>query len=78
MPEGTTALVEEKDESLTQAGKEYCETRRRPAHIETLQVLFAQQSSSAVTDAAVASVKNQDARPLRDERTKIHVGKIEA
>ncbi|UCE64623.1 MAG: hypothetical protein JSU59_05680 [Nitrospirota bacterium] len=70
VPEGTTALVEEKSESLTQAGKEYCEKRRRPVNIETLQVLFAQQSSSAVTDAAVASVKNQDARPQRDERTK--------
>jgi hypothetical protein len=70
VPEGTTALVEEKDESLTQAGKDYCEKRRRPAGIETLQVMFAQQSSSAVNDAAVASVKNQDIRSQRDEKTK--------
>jgi hypothetical protein len=70
VPEGTTALVEEKDESLSQAGKEYCQKRRRPASIETLRVMFAQQSSSAVADAAIASVKNQEARPQRDERTK--------
>ena len=69
-PEGTKALVEEKDDSLTEAGKEYCQVRRRPASLETLRVMFAQQTSSAVTEAAVASVKNQDARPLRDERTK--------
>lgn len=70
VPEGTTALVEGKDESLTQAGKEYCQKRRRPASIETLRVIFAQQSSSAVGDAAIASLKNQEARPQRDERTK--------
>ena len=70
VPEGTTALVEEKGEMLTDAGKEYCTKRRRPANIITLQVLYAQQSSPAVTEAAVASVKNQDARPEREERTK--------
>ena len=70
VPEGTTALVEENGEGLTQAGKDYCQKRRRPVHLETLRVMFAQQSSSAITDAAVASVKNQDARPQRDEKTK--------
>ncbi len=70
VPEGATALVEEKDDSLTEAGKEYCQKRRRPASLETLRVMFAQQTSSAVTEAAVASAKNQDARPERDERTK--------
>jgi len=70
VPEGTTALVEEHDESLTQAGMEYCQKRSRPASIETLRVMFAQQSSSAVADAVVASSKNSDARPQRDERTK--------
>ena len=70
VPEGTTALVEEHGEDLTQAGKEYCQKRRRPANMETLRVMFVQQSSSAMTDAAVASVKNHEARPLRDEKTK--------
>jgi hypothetical protein len=70
VPEGTTALVEEKNESLTQAGMDFCKKRRRPASIETLQVMFAQQTSSAVTDAVVASVKNQDTRSQRDENTK--------
>jgi len=70
VPEGTTALVEEKDESLTQAGMDYCKKRRRPASIETLQVMFAQQSSSAVNDAAVASIKNHEIRFQRDENTK--------
>lgn len=69
VPEGTTALVE-KDESLTEAGKEYCQKRGKSVGLETLRVIFAQQTSSAVTEAAVASVKNQDARPIRDERTK--------
>jgi hypothetical protein len=70
VPDGTTALVEEQGERLTQAGKEYCQKRRRPASIDTLQVMFAQQSSSALADAVVASNKNQDTRPQRDERTK--------
>ena len=69
VPEGTTALVEQ-DGNLTQTGKEYCEKRRRPASIETLKVMFAQQSSSAVVEAVVASIKNQDSRPQRDEKTK--------
>lgn len=69
-PKGTLPLVEEQGEGLTQAGKEYCEKRRRPANIETLRVLFAQQSSSAIADAAVASIKNQEFRPQRDEKTK--------
>jgi len=69
-PEGTTALVEEKGESLTQAGMEYCQKRRRSAGIETLQVIFAQQTSSAVNNAVVASIKNHEARSQRDENTK--------
>lgn len=70
VPDGATPLVEEQDGNLTKEGIEYCEKRRRPAILDTLQVMFAQQTSSAVKEAAVASVKNQDARPQRDERTK--------
>ena len=42
VPEGTTALVEEHGGGLTQAGKDYCQKRRRPVHMETLRVMFAQ------------------------------------
>ena len=70
VPEGATALVEEHDDSLTPAGLDYCKKRGKDAHVETIRVLFAQQSSSAVTDAAVASVKNHDVRQARDEKTK--------
>ena len=70
VPEEATALVEENDDSLTTAGQEYCKKRGKPAHIESIRVLFAQQSSSAVTDAAAASVINQDKREARDEKTK--------
>lgn len=70
VPAGTTALVEEHDDSLTAAGKDYCQKRLRPASLETLRVMFVQQSSSAMADAAMASVRNQETRQERNEKTK--------
>ena len=70
IPDGATPLVEEHDDSLTAAGKSYCEKRAKPVSIESIRVLFAQQSSSAVTEAATASVRNQEALQERSEKTK--------
>lgn len=70
VPSGTTVLVEEHDQSLTHAGKEFCQNRALQAHIESIRVAYAQQSSSAITDAAEASIKNQETRAKREEQTK--------
>ena len=70
VPDGATALVEEHDDSLTEAGKEYCKRRGFNPHLESIRVLCGRQNSDAVTDAAIASVRNQEIRLDRDARTK--------
>ncbi len=70
VPAGTTPLIEENDNSLTGAGKTYCKNRCLPLHPESIRVKFAQQSSDAVGEAAVATVRNQEIRLERDAKTK--------
>lgn len=70
IPAGATPLIEENDDSLTEAGKAYCKLRGLAIHPESIRVKFAQQSSDAVGEAATASVKNQEVRLDRDAKTK--------
>ena len=70
VPAGTTALTEEHDESLTEAGKEYCHHHRLNPHSESIRVQYGQQSSYAVGDAIQASIKTQETRLDRDAKAK--------
>ena len=70
VPAGATPLLEEHDDSLTEAGKTYCTIRGLTPHPESIRVKFAQQSSDAVGEAAAATVRNQEVRLDRDAKTK--------
>lgn len=70
VPAGTTPLTEEKDGSLTDAGKKYCEGQKLHPHPETIRVIYGQQSSYAVVNAVEASIKNQESRMVRDSQSK--------
>lgn len=70
VPAGTTALTEEHDASLTEAGKQFCEHRKLNPHPESIRVIFEQQSSYAVVGALEASIKNQETRLDRDAKAK--------
>ncbi len=70
VPDGTTALIEEKDDILTDAGKDYCKCRGFNPHIESIRVLYARQTSDVANEAVAASVRNQEIRLDRDARTK--------
>ncbi len=70
VPAGATPLIEEHDDRLTEAGKTYCTIRGHTPHPELIRVKFAQQTSEAVSEAATATVRNQEVRLDRDAKTK--------
>jgi len=70
VPPGTTALTEEHDASLTEAGKEYCTHHRLNPHPESIRVQYGQQSSYAVGEAIQASIRTQETRLDRDAKAK--------
>jgi len=70
VPAGTIALTEEREATLTDAGKEYCKHHRLNPHPESIRVQYGQQSSYAVSEAIQASIKTQETRLDRDARAK--------
>ncbi len=69
-PPGTTPLTNEDGDTLTEAGKKYCQDRRLNPHPESIRVQFSQQTSDAVVSAVQASIKNQEVRMDVDAKKK--------
>lgn len=69
IPAGTKPLTEE-DGSLTEAGKAYCAHQKLNPHVETIRIIFGQQSSQVMSDAIKASIANQETMVERHNKAK--------